>query len=488
MTNIIFSPPPGLRPDETSFAAEGLWHNQGTNGNVRFKGGKPEVIGGWEASGISTVSGTPSKMFEWTNLAGTNILAIGTTTKLYVSVAGLFDVTPTGLGTVTRWSLSDYGQTLMASPTGGTLYQWSNNTGVIAAEVTQAPDVITRMLVTNERQVLAFGCNEVSSGTFNGLCIRGSNLEDPTNWTPTTTNNSFEDVLDGPGKIVTALHLGDGIAVLTTTALWYGQFLGNPEQTYRWERIGDGCGCLGMDSAVAVNGVLYWITPDYQPVIWTPGSPPLPMPCPLLRYFQLGVNTTKATTIQRTFAFYNAKFSEVWFFYPTDTASTEQPRLYVAVSIIDGKWFSGSMNRTAMHQGISFLYGITSNGISYLHERGYKGVSASVLQWNIVSGGFHTPKAARDVMIREAWGDFADQRGNVTVGLVGYRYPISADTLGTSSGAQNLTFTTSTTKKSARLSGRIFTVELSGNDTSGTTDTFMRVGELVFDAVETGKR
>jgi hypothetical protein len=64
------------------------------------------------------------------------------------------------------------------------------------------------MLVTPQRQVLAFGCNEKLSGNFDALFVRGSDLEDYADWTTTSTNNAFEHI-DGPGSIVTARMVGN---------------------------------------------------------------------------------------------------------------------------------------------------------------------------------------------------------------------------------------------------------------------------------------
>ena len=40
--------------------------------------------------------------------------------------------------------------------------------------------------------MLALGCNPEAGGSYNARCIRGSDLEDYTDWTTTATNNAFE--------------------------------------------------------------------------------------------------------------------------------------------------------------------------------------------------------------------------------------------------------------------------------------------------------
>lgn len=481
---IPFSPPPGINSDDTTFAAEGRWSSCS---NIRFWNGKPQVVGGWDERGIF-LTGVPRKIYEWAT-ASTNYIAYGTTTRLYVETGGVaYNITPVGLLSGTTWSLQSYGDTLMAAFNGGKLYQWSNNTAVVAAEIVNAPDQITSMLVTPERQVLAFGCNEEVSGTFNPLCIRGSDIEDPTDWTTTSSNNAFEHILEGEGKIVAARKLGSYVVVWTTTAVYLGQFIGDPGQTYRFDRVGSNCGAVGPDSMVVVEGTAYWVGRDLQFYSFTPGSPPQILPCPIQRFFQSNMNTaSKDSSPARTQAAYVAKYNEVWFFYPIGSSSSANPTGHVGVSLIDGSWFTGQLGvgRCAFYQGLNGVYGASSGGAIYNHETGSTGVATTGedLSWSLTSADQYLDNAERNLMIRGIWPDFEDQAGTVSLSLYVRQYPGSSVA---TKGPYSLT--TSTTKKDFRASGRIVQVYLSGNDALATANTFMRLGKPVFDAVPTGER
>lgn len=106
---------PGVNRENTSYANEGGYY---ASNKIRFRSGQPEKIGGWAADTGTTVSalkpptgtlwGVARGMWNWLNLTGYNLLAIGTNLKYYIQNGpnGLvYDVTPlrftTGAGEAT---------------------------------------------------------------------------------------------------------------------------------------------------------------------------------------------------------------------------------------------------------------------------------------------------------------------------------------------------------------------------------------------------
>ena len=95
---------PGVNRENTSYANEGGYY---ASNKIRFRSGQPEKIGGWAADTGTTVStlkpptgtlwGVARGMWNWLNLTGYNLLAIGTNLKYYIQNGpnGLvYDVTP----------------------------------------------------------------------------------------------------------------------------------------------------------------------------------------------------------------------------------------------------------------------------------------------------------------------------------------------------------------------------------------------------------
>jgi hypothetical protein len=106
---------PGINRENTSYANEGGYY---ASNKIRFRSGQPEKIGGWAADTGTTTStlkpptgtlwGVARGMWNWLNLTGYNLLAIGTNLKYYIQNGpnGLvYDVTPlrvtTGAGEAT---------------------------------------------------------------------------------------------------------------------------------------------------------------------------------------------------------------------------------------------------------------------------------------------------------------------------------------------------------------------------------------------------
>ena len=90
LQKFIFNP--GINKEGTDYTAEGGWFD----GNlVRFRKGLPEKIGGWVKFLQASFVGTGRKLLGWTSLEGTKLLALGTTSKLYIqSGANFNDITP----------------------------------------------------------------------------------------------------------------------------------------------------------------------------------------------------------------------------------------------------------------------------------------------------------------------------------------------------------------------------------------------------------
>jgi len=95
---------PGVNREGTTLANEGGWFE---SDKIRFRSGYPEKIGGWILdTGTNTSTLKPSTgvywgvcraMWNWLNLAGINLLALGTNLKYYIQSGtngSFYDVTP----------------------------------------------------------------------------------------------------------------------------------------------------------------------------------------------------------------------------------------------------------------------------------------------------------------------------------------------------------------------------------------------------------
>ena len=83
---------PGINRDRTDLAQMGGWYD----GNmVRFRGGYPEKMGGWQAATITPYIGEAVKLLVYSIDTGAEIAGLATTKKIYVRAGTtLYDITP----------------------------------------------------------------------------------------------------------------------------------------------------------------------------------------------------------------------------------------------------------------------------------------------------------------------------------------------------------------------------------------------------------
>lgn len=475
-----FAPPPGLNSDDTTNAAEGQWAD---GSNVRFRLGKPETVGAsTQQFTLSTVAPVLD-IFAFMR-SGTAAVAYGTAGEVHVGDLSSATQRLSGGGTV-GFSFAAWGDTLLMAGYGAKLYDQSGTSS--AAEVLEAPDRIDAgIIVTPERQVMAFATNEVG-GSHNSRCIRISDIEDYSSagsWTPTATNNSDEIILDFP--IICARQVGPYVAVWTTNALYLGTFVGDPAQCYRFDKVADTPRPMTVRSVVTMGGLVYWMGYDFQMRVWGPGAQPQVIPCPISR--DMIDNSKVPSGCHASYAVTNTEHGEVWFFYEDTRDTTDFASRYIAYSVDESAlagrpvWFRGQLARSIMIDseivrnvasvsGESML-GATEAAVVYLHDHRTSGGLTVFIQ----SADFYLDESQRRMMARGVVTDFEYQSATVSLTLYAKDRPLST---AVSKGPYSLT--TSTNKKDFRASGKLVAVKFSGGNR-------WRLGKTLFDVVPMGER
>ncbi len=83
---------PGVNRENTRLTNEGGYYE---SEKVRFRQGTPEKIGGWNRISNNTYIGTCRSLWNWTTLAGANLMGVGTESKFYIEQGGAYyDITP----------------------------------------------------------------------------------------------------------------------------------------------------------------------------------------------------------------------------------------------------------------------------------------------------------------------------------------------------------------------------------------------------------
>ena len=83
---------PGVNRDQTNYTNEGGFYECD---KIRFRSGYPQKLGGWLRFGEITLKGICRQMFNWITSFSDNLLALGTSKKVYLEGGGfLTDITP----------------------------------------------------------------------------------------------------------------------------------------------------------------------------------------------------------------------------------------------------------------------------------------------------------------------------------------------------------------------------------------------------------
>ena len=378
----------------------------------------------------SSASGGGSVSFEYEIDIGEagNVTVGGYGTGIYGS--GSYGLGLPGAGILKElriWSLDNFGEDLLASPNGGSLYHWDRTNGATtrAVLVSTAPATIQWMLVSPEaRHVIAFGAGTGSAaapGDPDKLLIRWSSQEDFNDWIPSSVNTAGDLRLDKGSEIVTAVESRGDIITFTDESLHALQFIGGL-LVFGLRHLGQSVTIIGANAAVDVNGIVFFQGEDdylaYDGVLRV-------LECEIRNTVFDDINLAQGS---KTFGSVNKLFTEVWYLYPNSTS--EVNNRYAKYNYKDGVWDFGTIDRTAFHDSSAFLskpYAM-QDGKLYIHETGVDdadgdGVLHPMTSFiesydaEIEQGGQHIMHVSTMIP------DFKTMVGSVDLTLTGRQYP-----------------------------------------------------------------
>ena len=137
-------------------------------------------------------------------------------------------------------------------------------TGNRATVIANAPTKSTLSMISTEtRHVVCMG-TETSIGnpsTQDKMFIRWSDQETVNTWTPSATNTAGSQRLTAGNKINAVVRSRGAILIFTDTSLYQMQFIGAPF-TFGFKQLGSNCGAVGINAAVDIGGISYWMGDD----------------------------------------------------------------------------------------------------------------------------------------------------------------------------------------------------------------------------------
>lgn len=358
-----------------------------------------------------------------------------------------------------QWSLSNWGEDIIANPRKASLYLYDTSAGGRATEITQAPDQINYSLVGPARHVIAFGCTN-SSGDFDPLLVRWCDSEDYTDWTATSTNSAGSFRLEYGNEIIGAVQSRREIVIFTDTSVYTMTRIGGAA-VFSFDPISKGgTGLISQEAAIDTGeGVVYWMAPNgfyyYDGSVRT-------LPCSVFKFiFEPDsdgyINYQQKEKIH---AAINKEFSEIIWFWP-DKNNNEINR-YVIYNYSEGTWYDGTMNRTCWTDAEVYdrPYAFDENGVLYIHEQG-KDADGAALEAFLETSYFDLGDGDNLLFCDRVVPDWTISK-TVTLDLYGKKYPNSQ-----TETTKTYTLKETTPKKSVRLRARQMKYKLTTNETKG---------------------
>lgn len=373
------------------------------------------------------------------------------------------------------WAQGAWGQQLLASPRGGTIYLWDNDLEEVAKPLTNAPARVSHMVVAPQDMIFALGCNEEASGKFNPMCVRHSGVRKNTQWRTGSDTTAREYILPGGGRIVAGRFIGPYLLVWTDHSLFLGTWLGSLQQPWRFDRVAQNCGLIGPNAVVVVDQAAYWPSGNGQFYRYALGGGVQPIPCQIRADFFDNLTPAQADKIVGSSI---SRFNEVRWDYPDNRDGVENSR-YVALSLGGQGWYRGKMGRSAFVDAgpSSDPIGVTPQGNIYWHERG-NSADGQPLKWHIETADQYLSED-QTALVLGIWPDVKGQVGPIGLSIFSRFKPQGDET---SKGPFQMA--AGEDKVDLRCSGRLFRLRFSGES----MPSFARIGQVVVNLAPAGKR
>ena len=207
---------PGVNRDQTNYTNEGGFFECD---KIRFRSGYPQKVGGWLRYGTFTLKGICRQMFNWITSFSDNLLALGTSKKVYLEGGGfLTDITPI--------------RATFVSPDTNNCFDTTNGTNLVNVNIV-GHGATAGSFVTFSGVVGPIG--GIPQAEFNTE-FEITSITNADNFKITTTTSATSTTSNQGGTAIVAafqINIGNDIA-----AIGYGWSAG------AWSRLGWGDGAL----------------------------------------------------------------------------------------------------------------------------------------------------------------------------------------------------------------------------------------------------
>jgi hypothetical protein len=391
--------------------------------------------------------------------------------------------------TTTDWTIDNWGQTLLATPGGGGLYQWTPGSGYQNLQlVPTAPIYATGMFISAPAQIAVMYGAAVQQSigvSQDPLTYSWSDQLDFAFWTPNTQNpatgiqsQAGSNRIPTGSKIVAGMQSTQQTLLWTDIDLWSLNYVG-PPFVFGQTKIGSNCGAVSKHGVAQMGGVVYWFGQNnfYR----LAGSGPEVIPCSVWDVVFQNINTDH---LDKCWVQTNTSFNEVTFWYPS--SGQTQCNSYVKLNVLEAAWDYGTLDRSAgIDQSVLGNPILTTpTGTIYQHEEGYNADGQPLIP-TFSTGYFYLSEGEDYVFVDQflpdfKWGLFnGSETATVLITFSVRNFPGETPrTYGP------YTMTSTTDKLSVRFRGRQVAITVTGSGLNN----FFRLGKCLFRFAQDGRR
>lgn len=288
----------------------------------------------------------------------------------------------------------------------------------IAHRINEAPQKNYALFVDANAHILAVLGSVEADGDFNPLLYRWCDQDNFREWIPDTDNVAGELSLAAGSMAVCGGTAGSIALILTDDAAFASLF--SPGAGYTLQLIGQGCGAVGARALAIHNNIAFWA--GIKGFHAFDGARVLNVECPIKDRY---VTKLRQYQENKTFAWINTEYGEVWFHYAHTSDGTEVSRYAVYNFLEQGNpWSFGTFDRTTWIRPTVFQYPIAvdASGNIWSHETGTSLSGSITLPF--LETGYVTAQAGDTWLgCRRYYPDIEGQTGDITWTITGKRAP-----------------------------------------------------------------
>lgn len=348
------------------------------------------------------------------------------------------------------WFADRFGDNIILTPGNQTgVYTWDGDDAVAPALIANAPATINYAFV-QDNILVTFGY-QVENKIF------ASDQGDITEWTASSNNQVFEDIIEGAGRFISHVPVDGYSLIFTETQTYTFKYIGILSGVWQIQQLDAAIGIIAPMARVSVNGYGYWMGQGNFYMFRGGKVEVIPSnmgkQSTILRYVFDDLNYSQRFKI---FAWYNEDFDEIWWHYPSEQ-SNECDR----VARLNRKlmcWVPDELDRTAGEYPTQNLSNPRLGNVSdlYLHETGSDddgqamAFEARTKKYLSGTNSSITPQIVPDSIMS----------GTIQLEVNSYNYPQSA----TAMNSNTYSVTSTTERVPCQINGRYSDYSISGEE------------------------